>query len=378
MTLVARCFAGFVLVLAAASLAAQPWAGAAALGIEVKAGGDPVVGARVELYYLADPQRGGPGAVTTDARGEAEVYGLAEGRWFVRVRHPSYLTYEAEVTVSASRKPQEGLVARRKEGDSLQTNKVRFFKAAGGGAATARATPPRSAGPASPAPATAGERRQAASERATTVEPPATPPSPAPSTLPPAAPIAAERPAAPRLLRSPHDGSCFDCQPGEWAASAYGAERPGRPNAAPCPDLRGLAEDLAAQLGDLGGYAGPLQDPVTGEPLSRLGAPVESILSRLFAPFADTRCQVLAVRLPPGAQFRGFQLEAIDDDGPVPCQPGEECPSGECAWTAPPVVERAATGTIVAAGFENRSAAERRQPRLTIYFVPRSDWRPVL
>lgn len=366
-----RRLSGVLLALAGVPLAAQPWAGAAGLGIQVKAGGDPVVGAQVELYYLADPQRGGPAAVSTDAQGEAEVYGLAEGRWFVRVRHPSYLTYEAEVSVSASRKPDEGLVARRKEGDSLQTNKVRFFKVEGGGRAVARPAPPRVAEP--PRTSAASPEEKGTAERPPTSEPPAAPASPTPSAPSPAAP---ERAAGPRLLRSPHDGSCFDCQPGEWAASAYGAERAGRPAAAPCPELRDLATDLAEQLGDLGGYAGPLQDPETGAPLERLGAEIASALSRLLVPFTDTRCQVLAVRLPPGAQFRGFQLEAIDEDGPVPCQPGEECPSGECAWTAPPVIERAESSTIVVAGFENRAADERRRPRLTVYFVPRSDWRP--
>jgi hypothetical protein len=375
MARIALRFVATLLVLAATPLAAQPWAGAAALGVEVKGGGSPVAGARVELYYLPDPQRGGPAAVSTDDRGEAEVYGLAEGRWFVRVRHPHYLTYEAEVVVSESRKPQEGLVARRKEGDSLETSKVRFVKLEG--RPVPRSASGRSAEPPPVAEPRTTERPAATDERGAAPSVAPTTPTPTPP-APPVAPAAADSPAGPRILRSPHDGSCFDCQPGEWAAAAWGAARSGRPAAAPCPVLRDLAAALATELGDLGGYAGPLREPGTDEPLARLGSEAESTLRALFAPFADARCQVLAIRLPPGAEFRGFQLEAIDDDGPVPCQPGEECPAGAGAWTAPPVVERTSTGTIVVAGFENRAAARARQPRLTVYFVPRSDWRPVL
>jgi len=376
-----------LLALGSTPLAGQPWAGVAALGVEVKASGKPVVGAQVDLFFLADPQHAGPQQVTSDERGEARIYGLAEGRWFVRIRHPEYLTYEAEVDLSTSRKPEEGMVSRRKEGASLQTNKVRFFKVESGpgpgAAATAHSRTQRVPRPSPPTPAGPGPVPQAeGSDRTSIPEPrPETPSSSAPvlaGTPAAAAAPAGDAVAGPRTLRSPHDGSCFDCQPGEWAASAYGALRRGDPEGGACPALRALASDLGAQLGDLGGYAGPLLDPQTAEPITRLGASTAETLQRLMGSVAGGRCQVLALRLPPGAQFRGFQLEAIDEDGPVPCQPGEDCPSGECAWTVPPIVERSASGTIVVAGFENRSASKSRQPRLTVYFVPRSDWRPVM
>ncbi|HUF78842.1 MAG TPA: carboxypeptidase-like regulatory domain-containing protein, partial [Thermoanaerobaculia bacterium] len=354
--------AGVALALWSLPLAAQPWVGTAAVGLEVAdRGGRLVAGAEVELSFTGSEEGGGPGAVLTDGEGRASVRGLAEGRWTVQVLHPDYMAYVADLEVRSGRRPRERSASLVKVGDSLESVRVRYFAVEG---APRRPPPPppapRPVAPPAPAPAPPAPLPEPvpvplpapppAAEPAPVPAPPEpAPPAPLPEPVPAPAPQAAhpaplpppeppppvrapapvpapplpgpeptpEPPPAPeppraadpvpppavpepsRFLRSFRDGTCPECQPGEWAVTL---EATAGGTGEGCPQglsarISGLAMVLRADASSLiAGYAGPVS-AATGAPgLDRA---------------AGARCQVLPVHLPEGARFVAFQFEAM-------------------------------------------------------------------
>jgi hypothetical protein len=416
-------------------LAAQPWVGPAAVGLEVAdRGGQPVAGAEVELLFGGTEEGGGPGMVVTDEQGRAALRGLAEGRWTLQVRHPSFMAFVADLEVRSGRRPRERSAALVKTGDSLESVRVRYFEVEGGARRPAPAPAPRPAPPPEPrrpepvpasvprppAPAPEPPAPAPVPEPEPQIQPPAPapvpepepqlrPPAPAPVPVPvpeaeaepqlqPPVPAPEPEPAPPpvppppppapapepepelrapepapepvpgirpsQFLRSFRDGTCPECQPGEWVVTleaAAGASGEG------CSErlearIAGLALTLRADAGGLiPGYAGPLS-AATGVPgLDRA---------------EGDRCRVLPVHLPEGSRFVAFQFEAAASGQWQRCLAGEPCPAGAGRWLANPWIEAEAAGILVAAAYENPRGAGEQPIRFTVFFVPPSRWNP--
>ncbi|HLE85947.1 MAG TPA: carboxypeptidase-like regulatory domain-containing protein, partial [Thermoanaerobaculia bacterium] len=172
-----------------ATLAAQSWVGPAAVGLEVAdRGGQPVAGAEVELLFGGTEEGGGPGMVLTDAEGRAALRGLAEGRWTLQVRHPSFMAFVADLELRSGRRPRERSSALVKTGDSLESVRVRYFEVESGGRRPAPVPAPRPVPPPEP-------------RRPEPVPAPAPPPQPVPAPAPPPQPVPA--PVAPAPVPEP-------------------------------------------------------------------------------------------------------------------------------------------------------------------------------
>lgn len=209
--------------------------------------------------------------------------------------------------------------------------------------------------------------------------PEAAAPPPAPSPAPSEAQPPEPGPEPPRRapLRSFQDGTCVECQPGEWAISATGSAAAGT---GACPgDLEDRIDRAAGLLGSsraLGPWTGQV-DAGEGGPSSVLGDQAyreyRTVLDPVMGPGAS--CQVVAVLLPAGARFGGFQYEVGEGGRWVQCLPGQNCPAGGGAWPANPILARTPAGAVVAGAYQNRSNALRRI-RLTVYFSAPEGWSP--
>lgn len=196
---------------------------------------------------------------------------------------------------------------------------------------------------------------------------PAALPAPAPAATVPPPPAVASAPES-RNMRSFREGSCPECQPGEWAVSTEAL--------AATADF-GCPDDLAARAGRLAGqlaaspgdrvavWAGPI-DPAD------LAGPAAEAAGDLLA--AGGGCRTLAVHLPRGARFVGFRLDVSDGPDWIQCLPSADCPDARGLWVGNPHLETAAAGALVAAAYEGGGAG--RRVRLTAFFVPPGDWRP--
>jgi hypothetical protein len=82
---------------------------------------------------------------------------------------------------------------------------------------------------------------------------------------------------------------------------------------------------------------------------------------------------VLAVVLPPGGRFVGFQYEIEDDAGRRPCLPDQPCP-GTGRFAGTPRIERGASVTVI---HSQAAGAAGGDALLTVYFrSPNDEWRP--
>ena len=375
------------------TIAAQDWAGTAGVGIEIRGSGRPVADARVELAWLGGRQLSGPGVMLTDSSGRIEVGELAEGRWLLRVRHPDFMGYDAELEVTRGKKPREARATVTKIGESTTGLQVRYFKVEGLARPTRAASPSERPGappaerPAAPpaepvtempvdAPAPRRPAQPAPPATAPEAEPeePASRPFPEPETarLVPGPNDVPPAPAVSRNVRSARGGGCFDCRPGEWATHTQGEPRP--PGGPACPDdLAQLAADisnaLAAESGpELERYAGPLLPLDDSLPAAR------RTLTPLANPY-DTGCQILALKLPLGSRLAGLQMELATPKESLPCLPDGECPGRTGRWKVVPRIEHTDFGTIVLGAYEHVEES-REFPRLTVYFQPPGDWSP--
>jgi carboxypeptidase family protein len=95
-----------LLLMVAPAARAQLWSGPAAVEVRVQdPKGGPVSGARVQLQLTTIDPKDGPPAVETDAHGQANVGGLAEGAWIVEVSHEGFMTYVAQINVHEGDRP---------------------------------------------------------------------------------------------------------------------------------------------------------------------------------------------------------------------------------------------------------------------------------
>ncbi|MGD2114412.1 MAG: carboxypeptidase-like regulatory domain-containing protein [Acidobacteriota bacterium] len=224
-----------------------------------------------------------------------------------------------------------------------------------------------------------------AMERPETEQEPAPPPQPEPIPEPPTAERAPEpmpepaRPAAPPrqvTLRSEEAGTCPECQPGEWALSTQGVAAP---EGTICPgDLEDRIRRAAGLLGAsraLGPWAGPID--LAGGASSVLGGQAYREFTAALRPVLadDASCRALAVMLPSGARFEGFQYETADGDTWIRCLPGQECPGAGQRWAANPLLIRTPAGMVIAGAFEN-AGPEPLPVRLTVFFSPPEGWKP--
>lgn len=178
----------------------------------------------------------------------------------------------------------------------------------------------------------------------------AAPPAPPPGA--PAAPATATAPAGPvapgpaPAVRTAERGNCPECRPGESAVTIQTLTATTGGN---CETALAAARAAAQRLqpapatlagSEYGTYAGP----------------------------EGGSCQVLAILLPRGVRYLGYRYEAEDNRQTGDCGADADCTIGEARWRGHPTLERRADGTLVIAGFENRSAQAPRIGRLTAYF----------
>jgi hypothetical protein len=380
--------------LGAALLGAQDWRGPEAFEVRVDdAKGRPLAGAEVVLDY-ASRALGGPAPLLTDAKGRAAIGGLLPGRWALEVRKPGYMSFRAELALTAGERPEIVAASQHNVPGAVSTLRVRIARTRDAPPAPARVervmpppsvapsmppppvpapvpapqvaptpaapapAPKAAAAPPSPAPVARAEpvpapglERESPPAAAvvappaiapTAVAPPALPPAaqpepaapPAPAVAP--APVAAPAPvSAPRLIAAaPIARACYECRPGE---SALLAEVEIAAGGGRCP------AELAARL-----------------------ATASRAELALLAGELPAGCALLTVELPANARYSGFRYEAAGGNGrSEDCLAGRACPAGGCSFPIEPVVRREGNATLVLALFESDAA---RRAGFTVYW----------
>jgi hypothetical protein len=367
-----------LLLLAAPAAHAQLWKGSSA--VEVRAEdqkGHDLAGAQVKVEYTSQMPNDGPPAVETDARGHANVSGLADGAWHVEVSHDGFMTYMVDIHVRQGGRPEIGDATQyRVPNGGTNLMKVRITHgtpapAPSRAAAPVRpATPPPAAAPAAPAPMATPKQAPAPVEavHAPTPQPTpapvprprveptpeptpppvpviprpiAPPPAPTPAPVaPPPAPVPAPAPLATAPVQAPdsvrlrtaEDRTCVECQPGESALSTERVIPPG--------GGAGCGGDIATKL-----KGGTVPD----------GLPAG--------------CSVLRIALPAGARYTAYRYEVQDGPNSLDCPTAQDCPNGAGRWPMDPVLLRRSSGTIILAPFESGPAGRERRAVLTVYFT---------
>jgi hypothetical protein len=365
---VVRKFA-ILLLLASPAAQAQLWSGPAAVEIQVEdQKGAAVADAELKLQYKAVDPKDGPPAVKTDARGRANVSGLAEGPWQLEVSREGFMTYIAEVNVRTKGRPtlEEALVLA--SSGALRTMKVRITRGRPAPAPVrepevserptpaprpTQQTPPRQSEPRpqiqpepepSPAPRATPPAPAAPTPKPTPAPPTPAPPAPQPApqpTTPPAPPARQPvvrpdtettpptiPPIHPVRMRSAKDRTCPDCQPGESAMTTEAVVTSG------------------------GSGCGSVTSSLKGGVVGELPA----------------GCHVLKVTLPAGAKYSGYRYEIQDGRDSFDCPAGRDCPGSSGRWPVDPVVVKNPEGTVVLAPFEAGSGERERRAVLTVYF----------
>ncbi len=380
--------------------AAEVWRGPSSLEVQIQdSSGKPVEGAQVRLLYQALEPKTGPNPVSTDDKGEAYFFSLAEGWWALEVTKEGALTIHSEFVLSGEKKPAVLSTFQENTPGASQTLQVRIGRPRPGRSAGATAggpqvvpkpaavppptsppatppvpaepiapptpeptpiqaaapTPPPSPVPVSPPPAEPIPLKlPEPTPVPLPVSPPPTPPTPAPSVTAPPVPAPAPAPVpeaipapapapvpAPALpepkaqRRSYAERSCIECKAGEEALSIEIAVPPG---SAPCGD--GLDSRLRER------------DPAKAE----TGLPPS--------------CQLLRITLPPEARFTGYRFEVEDGGASRDCRAGADCPLGTCRFPLDPGIRKGPTGTTFTAAFENTSPDRERRAIFTVYFAP--------
>jgi hypothetical protein len=174
-------------------------------------------------------------------------------------------------------------------------------------------------------------------------------------------------------LRSYSNRTCFECKPGEWAATATAAAAPAGPGCATerldglAPALRRLADADEIELASWAGSLAEVGAVAPAAMASEVGAAVGE---------GSPHCVVAGVVLPAGSRFSGFQYEVAGESGLAACLPDRECDGGAGRWLGPPRLERGPNATVVYGLFENLTAAP-ATGYLTIYFAPpTASWQP--
>lgn len=177
-------------------------------------------------------------------------------------------------------------------------------------------------------------------------------------------------------LRSYSSRTCFECKPGEWAATAAAAAAPAGPGCATelldglAPALRRLADADEIELASWAGSISDLAAVVPAATAAEVGAALDALRA------ASPHCAVAGVVLPVGSRFSGFQYEVAGDSGLASCLPDRECDGGAGRWLGPPRLERGPNATIVYGLFENLTSAP-ATGYLTVFFAPpTASWQP--
>jgi hypothetical protein len=360
-----RKLAIFPILLTAASAAeGQLWTGTATVGVRVEAvKGLPVEGARVELRLADVDPPDGPPPVLTDARGRADVSGLAAGNWVLEVSREGFMTYRLQLTLDARGRLREGTATQVNVPGAQRLFEVQVHRGRPVPATPAAPAAPRERVPeAAPAPRpetrpeTAPVSREETpreetprEERPTTplpgpVEPAPSLPAPEPAPIEPApAPIELEpapvepAPAGPEpdavRTRSFRDRTCPECPPGESS----------------------LSIERVLPSGGGAGSCGP-------EIAERLrGGEVPADL--------PPGCHVLKLAVPAGQRYTGYRFEVQDGNQSLDCLAGKDCPGGTGRWPMDPVLVRNPEGTVVLAPFEAGPAGRERRAVFTIYLA---------
>lgn len=389
-----------LLVLVALPAAAQPWRGTAGLELSVsEKGRPPGQPVEISLQFLDAEPKAGPPPFTPGPAGEVAVGGLAEGKWLIEIKVGGKSAYSAVVAIAGGKRTT--VVAGPVRDAAAPAITVKYGRSRAAAPVPAPALPepkPEPARPATPAPSSTPKPAPAppATSRETPPAPaPATPtpspPPPGPSS-PPAAPTPAPtaRPSSPppspnpaprpsfvtAPVRSPKDGTCPECKPGEYGVTAQRAAGPSRGES--CDLIASFKTGLEALAASpppaLARYVGPLADPVTGDWVAAAGPDAAARLPR--SP-AGASCQLMAIVLPKGARYKGYSYEAGDAARNGACVGDQECEVGTARWAGHPEIQRLGDATVIFAVFHNQSSERERRAKLNLYFShPDPGWKP--
>jgi hypothetical protein len=185
-------------------------------------------------------------------------------------------------------------------------------------------------------------------------------------------------------LGSYRDGTCPDCQTGEWATATSKVVGANLTGSRCDQELIDVTRSAMQGLGDsinleLAGYLGPVIS-ATGNDAGQLVEQdlAEPIRGRL-GPHLDgsSACQIVALVVPKVVRYTKTRYFAADHDGSRECAAGADCGIGSSRWATSAQVEKGHSATVVWALFENAAAGRERRATLSVYFrPPNARWKP--
>lgn len=414
---------GLIALIVAASpvfpVLAQEWRGPVAIEVTVEdARGRDVAGAEVRLIFLDPAGSGALPSRLTDANGRADIAGLAAGRWTLEVRHAGHMTYRAEVSLAADRKPIVESAAQEMAPGATSTMRVKLNRGRSGapplalGQTAQTPRPPIAAAPAPPpppvpapeeapvkqaipAPATAPRPAEPAAvptqpaspaTQLSTAPVPPTAPSPKstspppipPPVQPPAvvvqtpapAPMVPIAPVAPMAPIAPVTQAAISATPPPQVvppAAAPAPAAPLRPAAAAVAPRQRLCVECSPGESAAWGEAAVEGGATSGCPAD-LAARLRSLdLGEAISVSAlGDGCRVIRVDLPAGARYTGFRYEARSAGVTADCLPNRECPAGNARFPFEPVVRKESQRTTLLVAFES-TAPDRRNALVAGY-----------
>jgi hypothetical protein len=215
-------------------------------------------------------------------------------------------------------------------------------------------------------------------EPETTVAPPTEPP------VRPAADVVPAPAAGVVALGSYRDGSCPDCQAGEWASAASKVVGANATGSGCSQDLVDASRTAMQALGnsinlELAGYLGPVLSQA-GKDASQLVEPdLAQTLQGPLEPHLDgsSACQIVALVVPKAVRYTKTRYFAADRDSSRECAAGADCGIGSARWVTSAQVEKGYSATVVWALFENTATRRERRATLSVYFrPPNANWKP--
>ena len=203
--------------------------------------------------------------------------------------------------------------------------------------------------------------------------PPTTPPATTPSASKPQPKPVPKQPQRAPEWRSQSRRTCPECRPGEWAVTvAANAAASGA-----CSDE--ISSETQQTIAAVGGQTALELAAFTGsldQALPLLGATAADQLSSALATAFGGGCRVLAIVLPKGSRFVGFQYEIEDGEGRRPCLPDQPCPGETLRFTGPPRITRGVSATIIHALAHGTPALDTTALMTVFLRGPNSDWQP--
>ena len=215
-------------------------------------------------------------------------------------------------------------------------------------------------------------------------EPAKTPTPPSAPPVKPAADVIPAPSAGVVALGSYRDGSCPDCQTGEWASTASKVAGANATGSSCSPDLVEAARVAMQALGnsinlELAGYLGPVVSDQGKDASQLVEQDLAEPLRGPLKPHLDgsSGCQIVALVVPKAVRYTKTRYFAADQDSSRECAAGADCGIGSSRWVTSAQVEKGYSATVIWALFENTATSRERRATLSVYFrPPNANWKP--